>query len=448
MAYLVKSADILIGCEIVTDTDPIEFHGGRSIGPISTLYDNTGAYVEPVNQWFIHLITSKRLEDLNSYTRALKRYWDFLDREGLDWDKFPPLRRLKPTYLFRNDLLASVNSGGLAHSTANTYINHLVQFYLWAAYERYYQITEEHKPFEIEFVQVKNKNMLTHMMPKFTVQTSDLRIRVPKDSTSKTVRRLNPLPHSALHILSKQLKRTSPEVRLICLLAVQSGLRIKEATGLTLDALNQARQRADSRTHYEITIGPRNGVPTKYKKTRTIEITGQLLQELRHYAIDERRLQRLNKLQDRLDKHRHLFSNPDKADLKPLRLNQKKLKALISANTFEPMFISQQGNPYQPNTIGARFGEIRRLIKNSGHTFNHRFHDLRSSYATYRLQSLIDGGLEASDTLDLLMQWMGHKDESTIWNYIRYLKRKEVLVEKISMLDNIMHQALLESDNE
>lgn len=112
------------------------------------------------------------------------------------------------------------------------------------------------------------------------------------------------------------------------------------------------------------------------------------------------------------------------------------------------MFISQQGNPYQPNTIGARFGEIRRLIKNSGHTFNHRFHDLRSSYATYRLQSLIDGGLEASDTLDLLMQWMGHKDESTIWNYIRYLKRKEVLVEKISMLDNIMHQALLESDNE
>jgi hypothetical protein len=43
------------------------------------------------------------------------------------------------------------------------------------------------------------------------------------------------------------------------------------------------------------------------------------------------------------------------------------------------------------------------------------------------------------------MGWMGHKNESTTWKYLRYLKRKEVLKEKISMLDNIMHQSIEES---
>ncbi|BDM62800.1 hypothetical protein NFHSH190041_02520 [Shewanella sp. NFH-SH190041] len=103
-------------------------------------------------------------------------------------DEFPPVKGLKPTYRFRNDeLLQSVKSGELAYSTANTYMSHVVQFYLWAAHERLYPITEIHKPFEIEFVQVKSHGMLAHMMPKFTVQTSDLRIRVPKNSTTKTV---------------------------------------------------------------------------------------------------------------------------------------------------------------------------------------------------------------------------------------------------------------------
>ncbi|KAE9625303.1 site-specific integrase [Aeromonas veronii] len=449
MATLVTSTDVFIGGEISIDTDPIKFESGRNLGPLPTLYDANGKYVEPVNQWFIHLVAVKRLEDLSSYARALRRYWEFLDKHELVWDHFPPIKALKPTYRFRNDdLLKNTKTGQLAYSTANTYMGHVVQFYLWAARERYYPLTESHKPFEIEFVRVKNNSMLANIMPEFVVQTSDLRIKVPKDATSKTVRDLNPLSQDSLHMLSQRLRAEPPEIRLIIMLGAQCGLRIEEAAGFTLTAFNQAVPRADSRTHYEITIGPGNGVPTKYSKTRTIEITDTLLRELRRYAIDERRLTRLDKLRANLNQHRELFSERDRPPLQPLGLNMTKLEALMVADRYEPLFISQQGNPYLPKVVGARFGEIRRSMVTIGIPFPHRFHDLRCSYATYRLHSLLAAGLAPAEALDLLMQWMGHKNESTIWKYLRYLKRKEALKEKISMLDNIMHQALQEACNE
>jgi hypothetical protein len=40
------------------------------------------------------------------------------------------------------------------------------------------------------------------------------------------------------------------------------------------------------------------------------------------------------------------------------------------------------------------------------------------------------------------MGWMGHKDESTTWKYLRYLQRKEVFKMKFGILDTIMHEAL------
>lgn len=129
----------------------------------------------------------------------------------------------------------------------------------------------------------------------------------------------------------------------------------------------------------------------------------------------------------------------------PLGLNKASLEALMASDSYEPLFISQQGNPYLPKVVDARFGELRRSMVTMGIPFTHRFHDLRCSYATYRLHSLLVAGLDPAEALDLLMQWMGHNHESTTWKYLRYLKRKEALKEKISILDNIMHQALREA---
>lgn len=446
LAHLINASDVFIGCDIAVDVDPIEFREGKNIGSLPTLYDENWSYVEPVNQWFIHLKNTRRLENLSSYSRAMKHYWTFLESEKLIWDIFPQAKGIKPTYRYRNEgLLKHVKTGALAYSTANTYMAHVVQFYLWAAYERYYIIRENHKPFEIEFVSIKKNDMLSHMMPKFVVQTTDLRIRVPKDSFSQNTRGLKPLSQAMLTHLAIQLRHASCELRLICLLGAQCGLRIEEASGFTLMALNQAVQRAGSRTHYEITIGPCNGVPTKYNKTRTIEITETLLSDLQRYAISERRLNRLDKLLNHIQLHHNAALDSRDSQLSSQGLRKGIADLLDTANHYEPLFISQQGNPYLPSTIGTRFGEIRCAIIKSGTKFEHKFHDLRCSYATYRLHSLLEAGIEPADALSLLMGWMGHKNESTTWKYLRYLKRKEVLKEKISMLDNIMHQSIEDS---
>ena len=40
------------------------------------------------------------------------------------------------------------------------------------------------------------------------------------------------------------------------------------------------------------------------------------------------------------------------------------------------------------------------------------------------------------------MAWMGHKNESTTWKYLRFLRRKKAFKVKFGILDNIMHSAL------
>ncbi|MFH4665573.1 hypothetical protein WMQ48_12615 [Vibrio cidicii] len=257
MAYLLKSNDVYIDDEVIAEQDPIEFRNGRNLGSLPTLYDENWGYVESANQWFIHLKANKRLESLSSYARALLHYWNFIESEGLIWDVFPLAKGLKPTYRYRNDkLLKSIKAGELACSTANTYMTHVVQFYLWAAHERYYNISERHKPFEIEFVRIHRSDMLAHMMPKFLIQTTDLRIRTPRDATSNNIRGLKPLTQIALTHLALHLRNAPCEFRLICLLAAQCGFRIQEASGLTLAALEQSVQRSGSITHFELTIGP------------------------------------------------------------------------------------------------------------------------------------------------------------------------------------------------
>lgn len=443
MAYMLESNDVLIGGDVIIDANSIKFNGEVNLGPLPTLYDRYDSYVEPVNNWFIHLKSAKRLENLSSYSRALKHYWNFLESKDLYWNLFPRAKGLKPTYRYRNDeLLEKAASGELAYSTANTYMTHVIQFYLWAARERYYEVSEEHKPFEIEFVQARRNDMLAHMSPKFLVQTTDLRIRVPRDSTNKNIRSLKPLSQTLLRLLAQYLNFTSIEMRLMCSLAAQCGLRAAEAAGFTIAALNQAVRRPNSRTYYEVTIGPNNGVPTKYKKMRTIEITEQLLSDLTNYSISERRLSRLNKLEIK-------YQNLDElSEAKESRLNNPKQNTLITAKKFEPLFISQQGNPYLPCSLSSRFSELRRKITESNTPFEHKFHDLRCSYATYRLHSLLEAGIEPADALSLLMSWMGHKNESTVWKYLRYLKRKEAIREKISVLDSIMNEAFEEAKYE
>ncbi|WP_234262332.1 site-specific integrase [Klebsiella aerogenes] len=400
---------------------------------LPALYDNKGHFVAIVNQWFLALKTVRRLDDISSSARALLRYWTFLERENLRWDQFPPVDRLKPTYYFRNtDLLNAARDGKLALSTANMYIRHVIQFYLWAIENYHLTIrSEKEAPFKLRFIDYPRNDHLAHLRPRIAVQTSDLRIRIP-DRAPFAPPSLTPLTREHLVLLASQLCHQSVEFSLMTRLACESGLRLKEVCTFTVEALSRGRPASSSRNRYYLSIGPDNGVRTKFRKKRTIEVSSPLMHALQHYAISERRLRRLSKL----------TALTEKWQKNPALLSEIQRLSCEQATGFDPLFISQQGNCIQPSVLNARWVAFRNEIARTMPGFCYRFHDLRSTYATYRLHDLLNGGLSEGDALDCLMGWMGHKDEKTTLKYIRYLRTQEILKTTLSSLDSLMDLAV------
>ncbi|WP_045395064.1 site-specific integrase, partial [Vibrio rotiferianus] len=405
-----------------------------NIGILPTLFNGDGSFNHEANSYLFYQKAVKDAKDLNPCSQALFTYYQFLEDENLAWDTFPPVKRLKPTYLFRSHLLKQIKKGNLAHSTASVRMNQIVNYYKWLMHDGYLKIkNEKEAPFKMEFVSVQSTGMLAHISPTFTVETSDLRIKVPKDASSKNIRPLSPLTQESLSTLTRHLPSTSEELRLQVLISIDTGMRIQEVATLSLRALDTATPLAESKHRYEIVLSPQStGVQTKYLKQRRVEISSELLTTLNEYRTSERRIKRVNKLNTKLESSS--WNGPS--------LKQDAIERLELCEHHEPLFVSEQGNPVTAKSIEARWTEFRTSIKKTCSSFTHRFHDLRSTYGTYRLNDLLVADLSPMESMELLMGWMGHKNESTTWKYLRYLQRKEAFKVKFGILDSIMHEAL------
>ncbi|EKF9517834.1 tyrosine-type recombinase/integrase [Vibrio parahaemolyticus] len=436
MTFLVYSNDVSKETEL-RKLDDGTFHCqpiNDNIGSLPTLFAQNGIFNHEANSYLFYLKAIKKAQDLSPCAQALRAYYQFLEDNGLNWDNFPPVKRLKPTYLFRSHLLKQIKQGELAHSTASVRMNQIVNYYKWLMHDGYLCIkNEKEAPFKMEFVSVQSYGTLAHISPTFTIETSDLRIKVPRDADSKNIRPLSPLSIDALSILTHNLLQTSEELRLQSLLAIDTGMRIEEVATITLDALDTATPLAESQYRFEMLLCPRStGVQTKFLKPRTVEISSSLLQSLNQYRVSERRLKRVAKLNEKIEQ----LGN----EVPPF--NQRTIEILERSERHEPLFISQQGNPVTGKIIESRWVEFRAEIRKVEPSFSHRFHDLRATYGTYRLNDLLEANLPVVECMELLMGWMGHKNESTTWKYLRFLKRKEAFKVKFGVLDSIMHEAL------
>lgn len=439
MARIIHSTGVTFGVTPSPIEKSVEYSAGVQCPKgLPALYDKTGHFVEIVNHWLLDLKTVSRLIDINTAAKAMLRYWKFLERENIEWNHFPPVNRLKPTYRFRSEeLLSAAREGRMAFSTANACIGQVVRFYIWAIENHHLVIfSEKEAPFKLEFVARQNKGMLAHLRPRVLIQTSDLRIRVPRHA-NPAVSSLTPLSMEHLSLMAAHLNNQSHEFILMSLLACESGLRLREACSFTVNALQEARPASELKSRYHITIGPRNGVETKFGKTRTIEVSATLLNILRHYALSERRGKRLSRWEKQFQP---VSTNPQDASLSGSDSRDNYPR-------FEPVFISQQGNPVRPEVLNARWGTFRNMLRQKDPGFRYRFHDLRSTYATYRLHSLFESGLSEGEALDCLMGWMGHQNESTTFKYIRYLKMNETLKFAFSVLDTVMSR-ISEADHD
>ncbi|ORT51722.1 integrase [Vibrio sp. qd031] len=400
MVYVVDSSPVnvpRIYPQASPDTPSIALKG------FPTFYSSDHQYLMPVNLWMNYLVNIRRSKDLNSVVRAIKRYWQFLEAKQLRWDDFPSTKYLRPTYRFRNDdLLSSARNGEIQFSTASLYMLHVIKFYEWCIAHRLLHVTEHAKPFEYELVKVQNQGMMRHLSPQFLVTSTDLRIKVPKRAN---IQSLNPLSKEEVRLYALELTNFGIEFVLHQLLQIHSGLRINEACTFPHSlALNELRVGL----YKEVAIGPANSVVTKYSKERKVEIPAKLAVLLHSYATSIRRKKRL------------------KGKESPFLL------------------VTKNGTPFNTNNVQQSFRRLKKSIEvNHSVQFKHRTHDLRATYCTYRLSSLLEYGLQKNAVMQM-MAWMGHNSESTIWRYVDYLEREKSVQNATSFLDQILEEAIYE----
>lgn len=368
-----------------------------------TFYSKESEYILPVNLWLNYLQNIRRVSDISCCVRAIKRYWQFLESTGCEWNAFPPIDYLKPTYRFRNDdLLKAAKKGEIAYSTASLYMLQVIKFYEWTVHERFLTFTEDNKPFNYQLVHIANTGMMNHNNPKFVVRSTDLRIRKPTKNENQN---LNPLSKEELGQFATCLTKYSDEFIIHQLLQLQAGLRVEEACTFPIASIEKPDLIIK---RYEVEIGPLNGVHTKFNKARKVEIPFSLMQRIYYYSISERRFKRAQKTDQ---KHTYLLLN-------------------------------NRGMPLSSNNVQQHFRRLRKDIKNMFETsFNHRTHDLRATYGTYRLDALLDH-LPVGDALALVMAWMGHKDEKTTWKYLKYLRKEKANQSAIVLLDKILGESI------
>lgn len=401
----------------LTKADLTDFHAsGKNVGKVALLYYEDATPVSVANNWLIHLKANLYRKEVNTEAQALLHYFSFLKEIDYSWDFMPESLRKRPTYAFKKHLKESFQSGVLAGSTANSYMRVVVNFYKFYLSKNY---AFNNPPFNYHKVKVDTHSGHEFMRKRLLiVESTDLRLGLPTDTRFNGLsRKLIPLDvyewqlvENICNSTKKGIVNTAKnkvEVQLSeeFLLALEicryTGLRREEIITLRAKQIyNPGVDKLQKKylIHSEgLTLDPSKGVRTKNKTVRNSEIPTSLMVKLHKYINSARYIRR-----KKLFEKRH----PAEVD------NQ-------------PLLITQRGDFYSPRSLDARWGELRNAVREIAPRFNHKFHNLRSTYAVFRLKELLRKGVREDDALDYLQSVMGHKQRSTLLMYLKLCRQEK-----------------------
>ena len=386
---------------------------GNEYQKVALLYRENGQPVWEVNNWLIHLKANIQRKLVNTQAQGLLHYYTFLLDKKMCWDDMPIAPRNRPTYQFRKHIKDACLSGAIARSTAQNYMGVVVNFYKFYLTKGW---TFDNPPFNYEMVKIKKSGGHENMRDSYIhVDTTDLRLGLPKETTYRNIsRRLMPLSGEEWKLVDRIYRidgvairngadtesfvSVSLEFKLIIALARFTGMRRQELVTFRSSLVFKPSEAQFKKKYIVgsdgVFLTPKNGIDTKGSGSRTIEIPTMLMSTLHSYINSER----YQKRRERFEK-KH-----------PSELNKP------------PLFITQNGSYFQGRTFDARWGEIRNAARNEHNQFDHKFHNLRSTYAVSRLKSLLNNGLEESDALDYLQAVMGHKHRKTLLSYLKFCR--------------------------
>ncbi|XSS63191.1 tyrosine-type recombinase/integrase [Pseudomonas sp. B11] len=339
----------------------------------------------------LRTITRKTIASTMAHLHA---YAKWLESEQIAWFHFPAREQDRCLIRFRSFLVALVDRGELAPSTAQQRMARVIRFYRWAVVSGLIASDWPMWTDKIVGVKLVDKFGLERTM---SVESTNLSIPNKKSSLTKLEDGLIPVTAAEVpNIIKAAEEWASEELSLLIQLGFGTGMRIGTLIDLKVATISRATPSPTLEGFYCLAVGPGAHPPvaTKFGVTGQALINQGNLEKLKSYIYSARRLKRV---------------------------------ALARKENSNLVFLSRFGAPYATvdgaKSINVELGRLRNKGLREGiHAFDgFHFHRTRCTFATELARAALKY-LTVSDAITLVKGALLHKDEKTTLGYIKFIE--------------------------
>ncbi|MEQ7918985.1 site-specific integrase [Xanthomonas sp. WHRI 1810A] len=356
------------------------------------------------NSWLREQVIAngKDVKTALSQAYALQHYASWLEKESLDWKYFPTRRDERCLLRYRGYLIAEMNAGNIAPSTAKTRMNQVIHFYRWV--KKCGLIPSAAKLWTDKKITITTQS-ITGFERTLQIESSDLSI--PNAGKRGIELEDGVFPVSAEdreRVLDIAEKYCPVELYYMLLLGFHSGMRIQTICDLKIKNLLMATQHPVRDKTFLVRVGPTASPPvrTKYNISGLIEIPALLLATLITYSNCTRRAKR---------------------EVQAKKANKDFLFLTSRGNSY-----AQRGTTTSP-AVNVAMDDLRKKGLSRGLAVMHgfSFHRSRATFATEYTKVALS--IDPKHALTMVKNALLHKNESTTLRYIRFVESTPIKAE-------------------
>lgn len=382
-------------------------HALRTIKGLPQIFWTDGSPWIEANLWSHNRATNgvTDIKTVRSNLAHLHKYAQWLEEQILDWRHFPILQRDRVLIRWRKHLIEQRDKLGLLQpSTATHRMNATIHFYRFA---RVYDLIGQDAPMWQER-QVVHRFYDPYGFAR-TMRLSSTDLAIPNRARHGLIMEngLTPLTTEQMHELlsfTGQETNATREMNLMLKLGFFTGARIETITDLKRGTLDNAVSDPRVPGLFYLAVGPghRPHVATKFDVQGRIMVPVELLDELRTYLMDVRRLKR------------EVMAAPEDKDL---------------------VFLTRFGRRYADResssgtAVDRAMVDLRRKATKAGMKFakHFHFHMTRATFGTWLTSMLLSQeGAKEKEVLTLVSAAMLHKDVATTLKYIKFVQESDI----------------------
>lgn len=378
--------------------------GGRALLGLPQLFWRDGTPWREANVWARERATAKGvdLKTIQANLRHLLAYAHFLEAEEIDWRHFPQREEDRCLVRWRGALVKA-RGYGISSSTASQRMAATIRFYRYAAANGL--ISKSSPMWEDKLVVLRTFNQVGFERTISMVSTN-LSISNRTRHAERLEGGLQPVSEVHMQeLLAYTAKNTSSELNLLLSLGFFTGARIQTLAGFRVKTILNAVEDPCARGIFRLSVGPAANppVPTKFSVNGQILIPEQLLNTIKAYIYSVQRL------------HREAKADQENKDL---------------------VFLTRFGHAYSDRVLGKSpainrlMADLRRKAVKDGLNFmaNFHFHQTRATFGTWLTTIALRVG-DPITAVAFVRDAMLHKNESTTFRYIRFIRQSKVKAE-------------------